>query len=220
MVFPAGILQPPFFSADAAVPVNLGAMGMIVGHELTHGFDDQGAQFDADGNMKNWWAHRRRETVQRPWRVRGGPVQQVRAHPRPSAQRVSSPSARTSPTWAASSSPSARIAACERTPHQKSPTASPKTQQFFHRRRPGLVLQRAGRGDPSPRRHHDPHSTPRLPRRRRALQSPRVRRSLLLRVGLDHAPRGRLRGLVKHRRARPRTAVFFVCGPPSDGQWT
>jgi putative endopeptidase len=56
MVFPAGILQPPFFSEKAHVPVNLGAMGMIVGHELSHGFDDSGAKFDGDGNMKNWWA--------------------------------------------------------------------------------------------------------------------------------------------------------------------
>jgi putative endopeptidase len=55
MVFPAGILQPPFYAVDAGVPVNLGAMGVVVGHELTHGFDDQGAQFDADGNMTNWW---------------------------------------------------------------------------------------------------------------------------------------------------------------------
>ncbi|HEY5945223.1 MAG TPA: M13 family metallopeptidase, partial [Kofleriaceae bacterium] len=55
MVFPAGVLQPPFYSVDASVAVNLGAMGMVVGHELTHGFDDQGAQFDAQGNMKNWW---------------------------------------------------------------------------------------------------------------------------------------------------------------------
>jgi putative endopeptidase len=55
MVFPAGILQPPFYSVDASIPVNLGAMGMVVGHELTHGFDDQGAQFDAVGNMTNWW---------------------------------------------------------------------------------------------------------------------------------------------------------------------
>jgi len=55
MVFPAGILQPPFYSVDAKVAVNLGAMGMVVGHELTHGFDDQGAQFDADGNLRDWW---------------------------------------------------------------------------------------------------------------------------------------------------------------------
>ena len=55
MVFPAGILQPPFFEARRPVAVNLGALGMVVGHELTHGFDAGGAQFDADGNMTNWW---------------------------------------------------------------------------------------------------------------------------------------------------------------------
>jgi predicted metalloendopeptidase len=55
MVFPAGILQPPFYSVDATIPVNLGGMGVVVGHELTHGFDDQGAQYDALGNLVNWW---------------------------------------------------------------------------------------------------------------------------------------------------------------------
>ena len=53
---PAGILQPPMFGQDRAVAVNLGAIGMIIGHELTHGFDDVGAQYDADGNFKNWWS--------------------------------------------------------------------------------------------------------------------------------------------------------------------
>jgi putative endopeptidase len=55
MVFPAGILQPPFYSIDASIPVNLGGMGVVVGHALTHGFDDQGAQYDALGNLKDWW---------------------------------------------------------------------------------------------------------------------------------------------------------------------
>jgi putative endopeptidase len=55
MVFPAGILQPPFYSVTASIPVNLGGIGVIVGHELTHGFDDRGAQFDADGNLVDWW---------------------------------------------------------------------------------------------------------------------------------------------------------------------
>jgi putative endopeptidase len=55
MVFPAGILQPPFYSVEASIPVNLGGMGVVVGHELTHGFDDQGAQYDALGNLVNWW---------------------------------------------------------------------------------------------------------------------------------------------------------------------
>ena len=52
---PAGILQRPFFGAERSIPANLGGIGMVVGHELTHGFDDQGAQFDAQGNLKNWW---------------------------------------------------------------------------------------------------------------------------------------------------------------------
>jgi endothelin-converting enzyme/putative endopeptidase len=53
--FPAGILQPPFFSKTADDAENLGAIGAIIGHELTHGFDDQGRQFDAKGNMEDWW---------------------------------------------------------------------------------------------------------------------------------------------------------------------
>jgi endothelin-converting enzyme/putative endopeptidase len=55
IVFPAGILQPPFFAKDATDAVNFGSMGMVVGHELTHGFDDEGRQFDAQGNLTDWW---------------------------------------------------------------------------------------------------------------------------------------------------------------------
>lgn len=53
--FPAGILQPPFFNAKADDACNYGAIGVVIGHEMTHGFDDQGAQFDAQGNLRNWW---------------------------------------------------------------------------------------------------------------------------------------------------------------------
>jgi putative endopeptidase len=52
---PAGILQPPFFGADRGVAANFGGIGMVAGHELTHGFDDQGAQFDEEGRLANWW---------------------------------------------------------------------------------------------------------------------------------------------------------------------
>ena len=55
IVFPAGILQPPFFVAAAPDPVNYGAIGMVMGHELTHGFDDQGRKFDGHGNLRDWW---------------------------------------------------------------------------------------------------------------------------------------------------------------------
>jgi len=53
--FPAGILQPPYYNAKADPAVNYGASGAIIGHELTHGFDDEGRQFDAQGNLKDWW---------------------------------------------------------------------------------------------------------------------------------------------------------------------
>ncbi|MBV6485494.1 MAG: Neutral endopeptidase [Flavobacteriales bacterium] len=56
IVFPAAILQPPFFNPDADDAVNYGGIGGVIGHEFSHGFDDQGSQFDGDGNLKNWWS--------------------------------------------------------------------------------------------------------------------------------------------------------------------
>ena len=53
--FPAGILQPPFFNAEADDACNYGAIGVVIGHEMTHGFDDKGSQFDKEGNLRNWW---------------------------------------------------------------------------------------------------------------------------------------------------------------------
>ncbi len=55
IVFPAGIMQPPFFSVAFDDAINYGAMGSVIGHEMTHGFDDQGRQYDASGNLSNWW---------------------------------------------------------------------------------------------------------------------------------------------------------------------
>ena len=56
IVFPAGILQPPFFNAKADDAVNYGGIGAVIGHEMTHGFDDRGRQYDADGNLRDWWS--------------------------------------------------------------------------------------------------------------------------------------------------------------------
>ena len=61
ILFPAGILQPPFFDPDADDAVNYGAIGVVIGHEMTHGFDDSGRQYDADGNLRDWWTPDDRE---------------------------------------------------------------------------------------------------------------------------------------------------------------
>jgi putative endopeptidase len=55
IVFPAAILQPPFFDAEADDALNYGGIGAVIGHEITHGFDDQGRKYDGDGNLKDWW---------------------------------------------------------------------------------------------------------------------------------------------------------------------
>jgi len=61
IVFPAGILQPPFFDPNTDDAVNYGAIGAVIGHEFSHGFDDQGSQFDAEGNLRDWWTAEDRE---------------------------------------------------------------------------------------------------------------------------------------------------------------
>jgi putative endopeptidase len=61
IVFPAAILQPPFFDVDADDAVNYGGIGAVIGHEIGHGFDDQGSQFDGAGNLRNWWTDEDRE---------------------------------------------------------------------------------------------------------------------------------------------------------------
>ena len=60
-MFPAAILQPPFYDYLADAAVNYGGMGAVIGHEISHGFDDMGSRFDADGNMVNWWTKEDRE---------------------------------------------------------------------------------------------------------------------------------------------------------------
>ena len=65
IVFPAAILQPPFFDVDADDAVNYGGIGAVIGHELGHGFDDQGSQYDGEGNLRNWWSQSDRENFDR-----------------------------------------------------------------------------------------------------------------------------------------------------------
>jgi putative endopeptidase len=64
IVFPAAILQPPFFTADADDAVNYGGIGAVIGHEIGHGFDDQGSQFDGGGALRNWWTDEDRQAFE------------------------------------------------------------------------------------------------------------------------------------------------------------
>lgn len=65
IVFPAAILQPPFFDLDADDAVNYGGIGAVIGHEIGHGFDDQGSRYDGDGNLKNWWSEEDRREFEK-----------------------------------------------------------------------------------------------------------------------------------------------------------
>ncbi|GJQ21397.1 MAG: peptidase M13 [Bacteroidia bacterium] len=71
IVFPAGILQPPFFDFKADDAVNYGGMGAVIGHEISHGFDDQGSKFDADGNLRMWWTAETRKRFEERTAVLG-----------------------------------------------------------------------------------------------------------------------------------------------------
>jgi len=63
ITFPAGILQPPFYDNNADDAMNFGGIGAVIGHELTHGFDDEGSQFDAQGNLRDWWTAERTKSA-------------------------------------------------------------------------------------------------------------------------------------------------------------
>jgi predicted metalloendopeptidase len=69
IVFPAGILQPPFFDAEADDAANYGAIGSVIGHEISHAFDDHGSQFDGEGNLRNWWTKEDRERFEKQTHV-------------------------------------------------------------------------------------------------------------------------------------------------------
>ena len=75
--FPAGILQPPFFDNAMDDAVNFGGIGMVIGHELTHGFDDEGRQFDPKGNLQDWWTPDRCQGVPAARGLRGRSILQL-----------------------------------------------------------------------------------------------------------------------------------------------
>ena len=103
IVFPAAILQPPFFDAEADDAANYGGIGAVIGHEIGHGFDDQGAKYDGDGNLVDWWTDDDRTEFGARTKAL---IEQYDAYtPRGARQPATtstarSPSARTSATWA------------------------------------------------------------------------------------------------------------------------
>ena len=103
IVFPAAILQPPFFDMNADDAVNYGGIGAVIGHEISHGFDDQGRKFDGKGVLRDWWTAK--PTAEASRRARRRPREAVR-RVQPAAgherERRSSRSARTSATSPAS----------------------------------------------------------------------------------------------------------------------
>ena len=178
IVFPAAILQPPFFDRDADDAVNYGAIGAVIGHEIGHGFDDQGSKYDGDGNMKNWWTDADRKEfdkrakmlieqynefspVQLPGQHVNGALDDRREHRRPGR-----PDHRPQGVQA--------VAPRDRADGARRPDRRPAV---LHRLGPGLALEvprrradaTAGRGSPLARR---------VPLQRRRPQPPRVLRRL------------------------------------------
>ena len=91
IVFPAAILQPPFFDANADDAINYGGIGAIIGHEMLHGYDDQGRRFGPTGNFENWWTQADAKELQGPDRQAGEAVQRL-CHPhRRARQRQDDP---------------------------------------------------------------------------------------------------------------------------------
>ena len=110
IVFAAGILQPPFFDPDADDAVNYGGIGTVIGHEITHGFDDAGSRFDADGGLREWWTEPDRAEFERRAQVARRPVRGLRGARTGRTSTGDSRWARTSRTWVGWPSRSTRCA--------------------------------------------------------------------------------------------------------------
>ena len=87
IIFPAGILQPPFFDAGADDAANYGGIGTVIGHEISHGFDDEGSRFDGDGNLRNWWTAEDRSRFEARTRGTRGAIRRLQPAARLSRQR-------------------------------------------------------------------------------------------------------------------------------------
>jgi hypothetical protein len=110
IVFPAAILQHPFFDADRDAAANYGGIGAVIGHEIGHGFDDQGSRFDGDGSLRDWWTDADRAAFEERTRCSSSSSTRSSRAACPKRTRSTEPSrsARTSATSAGSASRSRR----------------------------------------------------------------------------------------------------------------
>ena len=162
IVFPAAILQPPFFDLDADDAVNYGGIGAVIGHEIGHGFDDQGSQYDGDGNLRDWWTDEDRAAFEaRADALIAQYDDLVPATPPATRSTARSPSARTSATSAASRSATRPTGSRSATSRPPSSTASPASSGS------SSAGRRSGAASPAGRRPIrllavDPHCPPDL----------------------------------------------------------
>ena len=194
MVFPAGILQPPFYANAAPMPTNFGGIGMVMGHELTHGFDDEGRQFDAEGNLKDWWRaavntefERRAECVKKQF---DGYVVLGDVHVNGKL------------TLGENIADLGGVKLAYRAMKTKNASSKRTRKGEFTRRagvlprlRAELVRQAPRRGAPPPGRD-EPALAAQLPRQRPALEPARVRAGVLVQARREDGAEGSLRGLV------------------------
>ena len=184
--FPAGILQPPFydFSKDAAV--NFGGIGVVIGHEMTHGFDDQGSKYDGHGNVVEWQTPADRKAFTRAHRLRGEGVWKLRGRARAKAERPTDPGREHCRQWRPSprlhgadgylgqgSSAAARSMATHRRSGSSWPSARCGARTYASKRRGTSALT-------------DPHSPGRLAGERRGAKFRRVRQGVQLQEGRSH----------------------------------
>ncbi len=215
IVFPAGILQPPLFDPKADDAVNYGAMGSVIGHELTHGFDDEGRKFDAAGNLSDWWTRRGRGEATRRGpgasrtqfdgvRVRGR-ARQRQARPRRVDRGPRRPRHRV-PRLPRNARRPGRARA-DRRIHGR-PAVLPRLG-------PRLGRPRAARAREAPH-EHQPASPAAVPRDRCALEPAVLRRGLLLQGRRPDGAEGCLPDLVTRANRRFASVTIPRRGAPRD----
>ena len=192
IVFPAGILQPPFFYADADDAVNYGGIGVVIGHEMSHGFDDSGSRYDAAGNLKNWWTDADRKAYESRTDLMVKEFDGFKALPDQSVNGKLTLGENIGDLGGLKIAWAALAKALGKDPNAAAPIDGfTPGQRFFLSLRDHLAGQRARRGAPCPPQHRPAQPRP-LPRHRPPLEPPRVLRRLRLRRRLrDEAPGGR-----------------------------